>query len=108
MGSISEDLTRQGKKAIYGYLSLFVFGVAIAICAFFLLTASSSGYVGDEGFGYVILGFILSCSACIVSVCIALVGLWRRERPRWPAITGLALSGLPALAGINFFFTCHW
>src|SRR3954467_4043612 len=94
------NTAKQSTKATFGRLSLFVFGGSVAIALFFLLTASSSGYGGANGFAYGVFGLIVGCFACALNIVIAIIGLVRRECPRWPAVTGLVLSLPPALGAI--------
>jgi ABC-type tungstate transport system substrate-binding protein len=106
MESAPEERTPAGSlrshpnRAIYGPISLYLFVGAVAVALFFMLTASSSGYTGATGFGYFIAGIVIGCFACVLSVVFAFIGLIRREYPRWPAITGLILSLIPALGAL--------
>jgi len=44
----------------------------------------------------------------MANVAIAAIGLARRENPRWPALTGLLLSILPALGEIYLLCGAPW
>ena len=94
-------------QPIFGRLSLWVFGFAVAISLFFMLIPFLGSY-GERGFGYFVWGIILGCFASIASAVIALIGLARRENPRWPAATGLALSVLPALGAVYILCGAPW
>lgn len=98
--AISEEPAKQARKAIFGSLSLLVFCGAVFVILFFGLTDPPSGYSGEQALGRLLRGLVLGCNACVLSVAYAITGLIRRERPRWPAITGLALGLLPALGGL--------
>ena len=43
--------------------------------------------------------------ASILAVLSAALSLLRGERPRWVAVIGLTLSGLPAVVGLLFFLS---
>src|SRR4051794_28459928 len=86
-------------QPIFGRLSLWVFGFAVFISLLFMLVPFFGSF-GERGFGFFVLGIIIGCFACVANVLIALIGLARRESPRWLAVTGLALSVLPALGAV--------
>ena len=67
----------------------------------FTVSAESAG-------GYALQGLYYGSYLCILNVLIAFIGIGTGERPRWPAITGLALSFLPALGGIYLLCGAPW
>jgi hypothetical protein len=66
------------------------------------------GFFGADGLAFIVVGLYIGGIMCIANVLIALIGLARRENPRWPAITGLALSVLPALGGVYLLCGAPW
>ena len=87
-------------KATFGSLSLVVFCGALLVMLYFPLTVSVRGYTGERAFGYALTGIFFGCIGCIPNLALAIIGITRQERPRWPAVTALLLSVLPALGGI--------
>jgi hypothetical protein len=63
---------------------------------------------GEGGMAILVVGLFIGGIACIGSLVLALIGLARRENPRWPAITGLALSLLPAAGGVYLLCGAPW
>jgi len=94
-------------QPVLGRFSLRVFCFAAVVtlgsCSFPFI-----GSFGERGFGYFVLGICASCFLCLANVGIAVMGLVRRESPRWPAITGLALSALPALGAVYILCGASW
>ena len=70
---------------------------------YFVLTNDLCYGGGEAGFRYFLGCLIYACFASILSVALAIIGVARHERPRWPAIIGLVLSVLPAVGGIGLF-----
>jgi multisubunit Na+/H+ antiporter MnhB subunit len=99
MESPSEEPTPKVRKAAFGALSLLVFAGGVGITL--LLAAPPSGANGHETMGYAFTGLVVGGFTCILSLLFAIIGLIRRERPRWPAITGLVLSFLPAFGAVS-------
>ena len=48
-------------------------------------------------------GLVFSVLTWIVGLVAGIIGLCRSERPRWPALTGLALGATAAIAAIIYF-----
>ncbi len=115
-GSITADLPTKARRhylcfiapqVVFGRLSLLMLGAAAAVAVVpFLITIS--GTFGEIGMGFTVLGIALGGFLCIASFMTAMIGLTRRESPRWPAITGLVLSILPALGGVCLLCRVHW
>jgi hypothetical protein len=81
-------------QPLFGRLSLWVLAAAAVIAVISVPIARSHP---EDGLAIIGFGFWLGGIMCIVNIVISLIGLARRESPRWPAITGLSLSVLPAL-----------
>src|ERR1041385_4819285 len=98
----SEKQERQGiipwgpPRSIFGRFSLWLLGAASAV-TLVLIAIPFFGSYGEQGWGFFVLGLGLGGILCIASFVTALIGLTRRESPRWPAITGFVLSLIPAL-----------
>ncbi len=86
-------------KAKYGIISLCLLLVAPGLVVYFLLTAPAD-LEGEFALGPLLAGISFGSLVCILNVLVASTSIAKGERPRWPAITGLALSFLPALWGI--------
>jgi len=95
------------QQPIFGRLSLWAFGFVVAISSLVMLIVLLGSF-GERGFGYFVLGITIACIACAANVVIALIGFARRESPRWPAVTGLALSVLPALGAVYILCGAPW
>jgi hypothetical protein len=94
-------------QPVFGRFSLWVLGAAAAITVVSFLIPLLGSY-GESGMGFIVLGLGLGGIMCIANVVIALIGLARRESPRWPAIIGLVLSVLPALGGVYLLCGAPW
>ena len=86
------------RKAIFGVLSLLVLGAAVF--AFIRISRVPPGVHGEGAFGGFVVAVMISCYISIPSLFLAVIGLMRGERPRWPAIVGTTLSAFPALGGV--------
>jgi len=95
------------QEPIFGRLSLWVLGAAAAIAVISFLIPMLGSY-GESGMAFVVVGLYAGGVLCMANVLIALIGLARRENPRWPAITGLVLSVLPALGGVYLLCGAPW
>jgi len=94
-------------QPVFGRLSLWVLAVAAIIAVISFLIPMFGSY-GESGMGFIVLGWGFGGIMCITNVLIALIGLARRESPRWPAITGLALSVFPELGGVYLLRGAPW
>ncbi|SRR6266566_487055 len=94
-------------QPVFGRLSLWVLGAAAVIVVVSFLIPMLESY-GESGMGFIVLGLGLGGIMCIANVVIALIGLARRESPRWPAVTGFVLSVLPALGGVYLLCGAPW
>ena len=99
--------TTDRHRFVFGQISLLVLCAAAGLVVYFPLTVPAD-YTGERGLGYALSGLYYGSFLCIVDVPIALVGLIRREHPRWPATLGLALSILPALGGVYLLCGAAW
>jgi hypothetical protein len=97
----------QKPKTTFGKISLALLPVAAGLVVYFPLTIPA-GLTGERAGGYALQGLYYGSFLCILNVLIAFVGIATHERPRWPAITGLALSFLPALGGIYLLCGAPW
>lgn len=95
------------RQPVFGRLSLWVFCFAAAVSSAFMLIPFVGSF-GESGFGYFALGISTGCFVCAANVGIALIGLARRESPRWPAVAGLALSALPSLGAVYLICGAPW
>jgi hypothetical protein len=95
------------RQPIFGRLSLWVLAAAAVIAVISFLIPMFGSY-GESGMGFIVLGWGLGGIMCIGNVVVALIGLARRENPRWPAVTGLVLSLLPALGGVYLLCGAPW
>jgi len=102
------SLRRPTQKAIFGPLSLLVFGGAVLIIILIVLTGHffPLGYPG--GLIYVFFAMIIGGGASILSAVFGIVSLRRHEHPRWPAVMALALSLLPVLGSILILIRMLW
>lgn len=89
-------------QPVFGWLSLWVLAAAAVLVVISFLIPMFGSY-GESGMGFIVLGWGLGGIMCITNVLIALIGLARRESPRWPSITVLLLNVLPALGGVYLF-----
>jgi hypothetical protein len=105
MESTPENLLK--RKATFGKISLALLPVAAGLVVYFPLTIPAE-ISGETAFGYALQGLYYGSFLCILNVLIAFVGIATGERPRWPAITGLSLSFLPALGGIYLLCGAPW
>jgi len=104
MDTAAEIPTKQNRKALLSTISLVLFCAAVFAIFFFPMSASAFGLTGERAIGHSLLGLVVAANLCILAVICSSAALIRRESPRWPAIVGLALSVLPALAGIYMDF----
>ncbi len=95
------------QQPVFGHFSLWLLGAAAVITAV-LVAIPFFGSYGERGMGFIVLGLGLGGILCIASFVVALIGLARRESPRWPAVTGLVLSVLPALGGVYLLCGAPW
>src|SRR3954464_77752 len=95
------------QQRVFGRMSLWVLGVAAVITTICFLIPMLGSY-GEPGLAILIVGLFIGGIACIGSLVLAIIGLARRENPRCPAITGLALSLLPALGGVYLLCGAPW
>ena len=99
-------------RLLFGFLSLW--GLASAagfvLLSFIVPMAAPSMLVPFEvdGMASLIVGLYAGGIISIASLLSAIIGLARRERPRWPAILGLGLSLLPALGGVYLLCGAPW
>jgi len=95
------------RKPVFTILSVIIFCAAL-IVAIYLPLNIPEGVMGANAFGYLVLGIAVFCLSSILSLSLAIIGLRRRERLRWLAITCIVFSVLPALEGISIVFSWHW
>jgi hypothetical protein len=81
-------------------LSLALFFVAVATVFIFPKTASFFGQTGERALGHALGGVVIAANICILSVISGVISLVQKENPNVFAITGIAFSALPALAGL--------
>src|SRR5262249_44639674 len=94
-------------RAVLGPLSLWICAAITAIAVLFWIIPT--GNLGcSKGMGYLFLAIFTPCALSIPNSCLAVAGLVRRERPRWPAVIGFSLSIGPALAGIYILSEIQW
>lgn len=99
---IGTELAIQAAKPrdpICGVLSLLVFCGSVFVF-FRIIGEEPPGVHGEHALGYLVAAVMISCYISIPSLLLGVIGLLRAERPIWPAITGTALSALPALGGV--------
>jgi hypothetical protein len=94
----------QKPKAILGKISLWLFPVAPAMVVLSMMWGAFEDLHGEEAWGPLLRGLLVGSSLCIFNVLFASVSIMMGERPRWPALTGLALNFLPALLGVRFWY----
>jgi hypothetical protein len=80
--------------------------VAAAIALISLIPAFRAG--GEEGMAFFVVGLHLGGILCMANIVLAFIALSRHENPRWPAVTGLALSVLPALGEVYLLCGAPW
>src|SRR4051812_11798544 len=95
------------QEPVFGRLSLWGLGVAAVIAAISFLIPMLGSY-GEGGMAILIVGLFIGGIASIGSLVLAVIGLARRENPRWPAITGLLVSLVPALGGVYLLCGAPW
>ncbi len=101
----SGKVERRG--APFGRSTLWILAAAFVVGALLcLLPPSSLGC--SEGMGYLFLVIFAPSALCIPNVGLAVMGLVRRERPRWPAVVGLAISIGPAAVAAYILITIQW
>jgi len=88
--------------ALAAAAAVVVLPVSMAVSLEFL------GVIAVIRIGSFIIGLYAGGIMSIASFLIAFIGLVRGESPRWPAVTGLALSVLPALGGIYLLCGAPW
>jgi hypothetical protein len=89
------------REPIFGRVSLWMLGAAAAIIVWAIF--------GPRGtMRSLVVALYVGGLMCMANVGIATVGLARRENPRWPAVTGLLLSLLPAIGGIYLLCGAPW
>ena len=93
-------------QPILGRLSLRMPFVAAAIALISLIPAL--GADGEEGMAFFIVGLHFGGILCMANIALAFVALSRHENPRWPAVTGLALSVLPAIGEVYLLCGAPW
>jgi len=96
------DILRwRAQEPIFGRVSLWVLAAAAAI--------NVMSFLGPTGsIRSFIVALYIGGLMCMLNVGIAIVGLARRESPRWPAISGLVLSVPPALGCIYLLCGAPW
>ena len=93
MISNSQPVQKRERKAIFGCLSLLVFCLTIGGCA--ALNFYFPEKTGPDNLGHAEVYLLGGGLGCILGGTFSLVSLIRGERPRLPAMIGLALNLLP-------------
>ena len=93
-------------QPIFGRLSLRMPFVAAALVLVSLMPALARG--GEEGMAFLIVGLHLGGILCMANIVLAFIAFSRHENPRWPAVTGLAMSVLPALGEVYLLCGAPW
>ena len=97
---LEDWLHRHRQWPVLGGLSVFA-----VLCAVLLswVNLTAVGGSGEQGF-WSFMGWVnMTCFMFIPSVFLGVASLVRRERPRWLAIVGLSLGGVPAAGGVYMF-----
>jgi len=95
------------REPVFGRMSLWVLGIA-AVVATVGFSIPMLGSYGEPGMAILVIGLFIGGIASISGLVLAPIGLARHENPRWPAITGLLLSLLPALGGVYLLCGAPW
>lgn len=77
----------------FSFLAPFVILISVAI-------GSSDEFGVVSAF---VRGLVFSALTWVVGLVAGIIGLSRSERPRWPALIGLALCALAATAAVLYF-----
>lgn len=93
-------------QPIFGRLSVRMPFVAAAVVLISLIPTFAAD--GEEGMAFLVVGLHLGGILCMGNIVLAFIALSRHENPRWPAITGLALSVLPALGEVYLLCGAPW
>ena len=72
------------RRPACGYASLWLLAAATVIVVVSFI--SPVGFFGESGIAIIITGLYGGGILSIASVLLAVIGLARRERPRWPAL----------------------
>ena len=102
---------RRLPRPICGRLSLWALAAAAAVVVLPVSMAVSLEFLGVIAvirIGSFITGLYAGGIMSIASFVIGLIGLIRRESPRWPAVTGFLLSVIPAFGGICLLCRAPW
>jgi hypothetical protein len=86
------------RSPVFGLSSLFAFCGAATGAIY--ITTRPPGLSSELGMGLLVGAAIVFCCGSILSLSFAVFGIVRKETPRWPSITGIALSVVPAIAGV--------
>ncbi len=89
-------------KPILGKLSLCLFPAVPGMAILGMWTVPADWHA--EPFGPLFRGLILGILVSVFNVLFASVSIMMGERPRWPAITGLAVNSPPVLLGIILLY----
>ena len=93
-------------QPIFGRLSLRMPFVAAAVVMISSIPAFAAD--GEEGMAFFVVGLHLGGIVCMANIVLAFIAFSRHENPRWPAVTGLALSVLPALGEVYLLCGAPW
>ncbi len=94
------DITNRKRLPIFGALSLIAFCVGIFVgIATAMVMISGTEEMASLGAGLASIAVILM--ACIPSFVFAVIGLFRKEKPMWPAVVGFVLSVIPGGLGLR-------
>lgn len=91
--AVAERASAQKRTAMFGGISLAMFCAGAVVA--FVMGQAGSGLSGEDGLGAVVGAGFLFVGGSVLATLSGVVSLWRREIPRWPAVTGLALSAIP-------------
>jgi len=87
------------RKAVFGKLSLIAFCVGI-FAGIATAKAMISGTEEMASLGAGLASIAVMLMACIPSLVFAVIGLFRKEKPMWPAVLGFVLSVIPGGLGL--------
>jgi hypothetical protein len=99
MESESQPGPRRERKPIFGGISLLLFFLTLGGCAALDLCITEK--TGPDNLGHLDDYLMIGALGCTLSFIFGLVGLLRRECPRWPAFFGLVVNLLPMIGVVR-------